>query len=298
MSHMKVRKSSSPLLFRTLLTANAFALAVFVIPQAAFASTEVFDPINSNTTWTQSGSPYILQDFIEVEAGITLTIEAGVVVKSEEGAELSVAGTLSANGTEAEPIYFTSIKDDEVGGDTNGDGNATSPSNGDWVHIGFTPGAQGSLTHTTIRYGGFVQGTGGPGDPDPFTGIYNDGATISLTHVSIINNGEEGLVQIHSGNTTAQHLTVSDHYAHGIYVDSGTMTIDQSTILNNGTGVYAESFSDTPAITITDSEIAGNTNGIIAFGASLSVTRSSIHGNALTGLRNSGSGLIDAVNNW
>lgn len=62
---------------------------------------------------------YILDNFVFINDGQTLTIEAGTVIKGESGtgtnaSALIVArgGKLMANGTAAEPIIFTSLIDD------------------------------------------------------------------------------------------------------------------------------------------------------------------------------------------
>ena len=48
---------------------------------------------------------------------------------------IRVQGTLIAQGTASSPIVFTSIKDDAYGGDTNGDGSATTPMPGEFKAI-------------------------------------------------------------------------------------------------------------------------------------------------------------------
>src|SRR3989344_6666168 len=96
-----------------------FLTAFLLLPTSTQASTSISDTISSNTTWTLSGSPYILERTIYVDAGATLTIEAGVVVKGRNGGAgyLVVNGALSAIGTSDSKIIFTSLLDDAVMGD-------------------------------------------------------------------------------------------------------------------------------------------------------------------------------------
>ena len=283
-------------------SATLFAgVVLFIFPASARAETIVSSDIISDTTWTLAGSPYVVSGFLEIDSSVTLTIEPGVVVKFDTGAELSVSGDLRAEGTESQPIYFTSFLDDTVGGDTNGDSSGTVPAARDWVHIGFAPGAEGTFTHATIRYGGYVEKD--PGDPpDPFTGIFNDGATVSLEYVTLSHNGEDGLVQTGNGTTTVFVSLIEEHES-GIVVDSGFLTISYSRIINNDVGILAQRQFISPAppapvVSITDSEIAHNTHGILAFDVSLSIVNSIIHDNIVAGLHNSESGPLNAVGNW
>ena len=97
----------------------------------------------SNTTWTLSGSPYIVTDSITVVSGVTLTIEPGVIVKFDSDFSLIINGTLNAQGTSASPITFTS--------------NAASPAPGDWKGIYFNnyvDDATTFLEHCVVEYGG------------------------------------------------------------------------------------------------------------------------------------------------
>ena len=66
--------------------------------------------------------------------------------------EVFDTGTLKAEGTEAEPVVFTSMADDSVGGDTGGDGEASSPKAGDWNGVVVRAAGTVDLEETTLRY--------------------------------------------------------------------------------------------------------------------------------------------------
>jgi parallel beta-helix repeat protein len=72
-------------------------------------ATDVGGHITSDTTWNLTGSPYIIKDNITVNAGITLTIEPGVIVKYFPEMSMFVYGNLHANGDEAGLIKFTAF---------------------------------------------------------------------------------------------------------------------------------------------------------------------------------------------
>ncbi|HKT83226.1 MAG TPA: hypothetical protein VJQ84_05250, partial [Solirubrobacterales bacterium] len=63
-----------------------------------------------------------------------------------------VNGALQSEGTAEAPVTITSVKDDSVGGDTNGDGEATKPAPGDWGEIEYTSAKNVSLTFIDFRY--------------------------------------------------------------------------------------------------------------------------------------------------
>lgn len=74
------------------------------------------------------------------------------MVKVHQGVSIIVDGALVAAGTPTGRVTITSITDASVGGDSNGDANATSPVPGDWNQI-FVSGSA-SLTYTDVAYGG------------------------------------------------------------------------------------------------------------------------------------------------
>jgi hypothetical protein len=117
---------------------NQMLFLFLCLPVILSAQTQVTGSLPGNTIM-DCGRKSLLdihQQSVTVEEGDTLTIEPGVVIKSVEGSGgITVKGTLLANGTAVKPIIFTSEKDDSVGGDTNGDGNATTPQAGDWDDI-------------------------------------------------------------------------------------------------------------------------------------------------------------------
>ena len=111
--------------------------------------------IDSNISWNKTMVPVVVLDsHVTIDAGATLTINPGAIVKWRDQLVLYVNGRLDAVGTEAEPIIFTSYKDDTAGGDTNGDGSATQPSPGDWYQVRLQDSINSHMRYCDLRYGG------------------------------------------------------------------------------------------------------------------------------------------------
>jgi len=70
------------------------------------ADTNVGGNITQNTTWTLSGSPYIVTSTVQVLQGVKLTIEPGVEIKFEPYTDFNVGGELNAIGTQSQRIIF------------------------------------------------------------------------------------------------------------------------------------------------------------------------------------------------
>ncbi len=67
--------------------------------------------ITSNTTWT-SGNTYLLNGWVYVDAGVTLTIQAGTIIRGDKTNKAALimdrGSKLVAIGTASQPIIFTS----------------------------------------------------------------------------------------------------------------------------------------------------------------------------------------------
>jgi hypothetical protein len=116
--------------------------------------------ITSDTIWT-TDNLYVLDSNLTINSGVTLIIQPGVVIKAQNNRRITVDGKLIADGTVENPIYFTSWKDDDICGDTNGDGSATIPITGDWSWIRFSPNSDPTsvIRRVEIHYGGQGPGT-------------------------------------------------------------------------------------------------------------------------------------------
>ncbi|KUK49118.1 MAG: Parallel beta-helix repeat protein, partial [Actinobacteria bacterium 66_15] len=121
-----------------------------------------------------------------------------VVKFATYSATFAVNGTLISNGTSTQPVVFTSIKDDAHGGDTNNDGDATSPSARNWNRVLLGAASSGSrLTHTKVLYAGY----------------YGDGG-----------------IEIAGSSPVLDAVTVADCSLYGIQVDSGAPVIKNGEI--------------------------------------------------------------------
>jgi hypothetical protein len=127
-------------------------LGITATPAAA-ADITVGGEITTDTTWT-AGNVYVVRfQRVQVRPGVTLTIQPGVIVKFASGLYLDVFGTLllESGAVPGDEVVFTSLRDDTVGGDTNGDLNSTEPAPGDWDGIYLENGLS-TFDYAVVRY--------------------------------------------------------------------------------------------------------------------------------------------------
>ncbi len=182
--------------------------------------------LSSDMTLHKKNNPYIFGNF-NVPTGVTLTIEAGVVLKTAGCVYPSVSGTIICQGTDSDPVYFTSIKDDTIWGDTNNDGGAQQPSTGCFEIFLNSSTTESQLDYTFFRYGG----SGGSSNPT---------------------------MQIDKGSHKLRNCHFEDCCCSAIGVGAASPDIESCTISNSGYGMWLSGGSPTVSgCTIQDITYAG-----------------------------------------
>ncbi len=169
-----------------------------------------------DATWQVAHSPYRVTCDVVIASWVTITVEPGVVVKFQPGRSLEVRGTLNAAGAVDMPVVFTSWHDDAYGGDSNGDGDATTPAAGDWESIIVEADGQLTLTHTVVQYGS--------------TQLHAIEGTLDIAHTTVL-SGSNGILA-DDGALTLTESVVSDHAGFGVRINGAT-TYQQPVMVNN-----------------------------------------------------------------
>jgi len=179
--------------------------------------------IMADETWT-ADKIWVLNGKVVVEEGITLTIEAGTIVKGEEESALIIArgGNLNACATAVQPIIMTSILDDIVIGQTNGS-NLDETDAGKWgglIVLGYAPIStdadaetdriegisaseaygiyggtdasdnSGCISYVSVRHGGALLEAGNEINGITFGGV---GSGTTVDHIEVVGNLDDGI---------------------------------------------------------------------------------------------------------
>jgi hypothetical protein len=212
------------------LTSSFFVLSVATTNAAG--PTYVTEDIDSPTTWTLENSPYVINCDVYININDVLTIEPGVVVKS--GMYLNSGGIyvhgdqggqLLAIGTENEPIIFTSVIDNTVGGVIYDGEIPYSPFPGAWKGFLFENNTQSELRNVEIRY----------------AGDFSSWAVVRMVNSSgvkidnlIIKESTEVVIRIQDSEIEINNININEgDYSVAIWFEGeGTFTLENSAILN------------------------------------------------------------------
>ncbi|MDD5032549.1 MAG: right-handed parallel beta-helix repeat-containing protein [Candidatus Pacebacteria bacterium] len=242
--------------------------------------------IFSDIVLKKSESPYFIDGtVINVSASATLTIEPGVVIKFHNDAGLKIDGKILAQGTENDKIVFTSIMDDEYGGDTNGaDATTTLPYPGSWfgVVVSETAPAGSIFDYAILRYAGKYY----TGQTQERALLASKGSVITVSN-SIFEYSKVYGLKLAGSNSLVKNNIFRNNNTAGItspkaalYAGSCLPTISGNLFEKNNAGIY---LADAPGI------VSGNTftnnagDAILSFASVGEFTNNTASGN----LRNS-----------
>jgi len=227
-------------------------------PSHSHAQTTVCGVLSSDSEWRAETSPFVVTCSVVVPKGLTLAIGPGVEVRFKRRVSLKVEGALLVQGTEANPVLFTS--------------NSDAPHPGDWGGVTFTgSGQEGRHTAgSLVRYALF-QFAGSSGR----TGVLEvEGAGPSLEHV-VIQKSAASAISIHKGSMQVQNSTFmqnsnSQAFGGGILAFSSTLLLEGSAIGENptsgsGGGIHAvDSFITLRHCSVFKNETPSNGGGLFA----------------------------------
>lgn len=245
--------------------------------------------ITENTVWNNS-KIYELKGKVVVDNGATLTIEAGTIIKGQQGSGTNASALviargskINALGTASSPIIFTSVLDNIEKGEVLGT-NLDEGDNGKWgglIILGNAPISAGDgdtetqiegipatesygtfggsnsldnsgiLSYISIRHGGTLIGAGNEINGLTLAGV---GAGTTINNIEIIATLDDG-IEFFGGTVNVTNLVVAFQGDDGIDIDMNYAgTISNFTVIH---GIDTDE-----ALEIDGPEGITNTNGL------------------------------------
>ena len=189
--------------------------------------TEIGNGIDKDTVWDKAHSPYFLRGDIVIPVKTTLTIEPGVKVTFSGNNKLKVEGTLIAQGTSLDPIWFRQAGRYYVSG---------------YYGLVFTnkqAQAQSKLSNCIITQARFA--------------VYCDGDSPQISYCTITGNNVG--VHLWNSNAVISNNRISGNIENGLYIGSMQPSIINNLITDNGRGIVC-AYAPNPVIQKND--IFGN----------------------------------------
>ena len=239
-----------------------FLFSIFTVSNhttTTVSGTNVSGPINTNTTWKLSKSPYVVKGDITVKPGAVLTIDAGVVVKFNKKYLLEIQGTLLAKGDYwgGKNITITSGK--------------SSPNKADWKEIYFT--SDDSQIPSTISNCSIIYAD---------TGLHFKQSHDHLVEQCIINNVNTGIYIQKGRRILIRNCTVDAANKAVKLINSNNNKIRTSNITAGKYSLYLEGTNGT---TIRRNNLSSANNGLYLDSSGKNIIRfNDIYNNNVIGL--------------
>jgi len=173
--------------------------------------------------------PYVFMTNFYVMNGATVTVCAGNVLKFGLGVHLYVDGALAAVGSTSNTISFTSYRDDNLDGDTNGDGTTTAAAVNDWGGVVFEDQSVDSL------------------------------CAMKYCSISFAGNGGIGGVTMYNANPVVDHCTMANNHFGAMIQGTSSPLFSNNTIGSSELVPIAMSFSANPIFSNNTLSFSDNT---------------------------------------
>ena len=261
---------------------------IYAIPST---SNEIIQgTITSNTVWSKDNI-YELKGRVVVDGGATLTIEAGTIIKGQEGSGANASALviargskINAIGTPNQPIIFTSVLDNIEKGELVGT-NLSIGDNGKWgglIILGNAPISaaagdtesqiegipatetygtfggndandnSGSLSYVSIRHGGSLIGAGNEINGLTLGGV---GSGTVINNIEVVANQDDG-IEFFGGTVSVDNLLIAYQGDDAIDID-----MNYSGTVNNFMVIHGNNNSD-EALEIDGPEGPTHTSGL------------------------------------